>query len=310
MKSTSRKAWIAGAAFLLALVPALPAQQHSQTLVTVMPKADRETSQKIQEDAVQVYSSSKAAELTGWNWAGDSHLQLLLLLDDSTSTNFAQQIGDLKSFIQALPPSTEVGLAYMQNGRAVMRHEFSFDHAAVSQSIRLTQGLPGGNGSPYFVITEIAKKWPAKTPAPRREVLMITDGVDPYSGALFDPNNPYYLTATENAQKAGLILYSIYYRGAGAFSRNMVVTDGGQNYLSGISQATGGHCYLQGLWNPVTLQPFLIDLAKRLQNQYELSYRTETKDKLANLKVKVQAPHVEVEAPQRVPVQTPIAGGK
>ena len=66
----------------------------------------------------------------------------------------------------------------------------------------------------------------------------------------FDPENPYVRAATSDAQKAGVIVYSIYYRGAGRLDRSVQVTDGGQNYLTQVSGDTGGKVYLEGFGNP------------------------------------------------------------
>lgn len=312
MNRKTLQGWVAGIALALLLSPYLKAQQSAQTVVTVLPKAKRELIQKIPQEAIQVSSGSRPAEITGWNWAGNTRLQLMILLDDSTSGSFGRQLEDLKSFILALPPTTEVSVAYMQNGRALATQKFTTDHQAAAKSVRLPMGTPGGNGSPYFVISDVAKKWPSPEPAARREVLMITDGVDPYSGRRFDPNDPYYTAAIQDAQKAGLIIYSLFYRGAGGFDRSQWVTDTGQNYLVGISQATGGHCYLEGLSNPVSLSPFLDDLTRRLQNQYELSFinpHESSKEALADLKLKVQVPGMEVEAPAKAPKKPSLAPG-
>jgi len=299
---------------MLVLSPWLTAQQSTtQTIVTVTPKSKQQESiQKIQSQNVQVYSNSKQAELTGWQWAGNSRLQLMVLLDDSTSGSLGRQLQDIKSFIQALPPTTEVSVAYMQNGRAVPTQTFTLDHQAATKAVRMPLGIPGGNGSPYFVISDVAKKWPSKEPAARREILMISDGVNRYSDQAFDPNDPYFLSAIQDAQKAGIIVYSIYYRGAGMLDRNPGVTNGGQNYLTGLSQATGGHSYMLGLSNPVSLSPYLDDLSRRLQNQYELTFLNphESKANLADLKVKIQTPGVEIEAPSRAPITHNPAGGR
>jgi hypothetical protein len=201
----------------------------------------------------------------------------------------------------------------MQNGRAVPTQTFTSDHEAAAKTLRLPLGLPGGNGSPYFVISDLAKKWPATEPAARREILMITDGVDRYSGTrFFDPNDPYFQTAIRDAQKAGIIIYSIYYRGAGRLDRSLWVTDNGQNYLVGLSQATGGRCYLEGFGNPVSLSPFLDDLSHRLQNQYELGFLNarNSKEALAEVKVKVQVPGLEVETPEKAPISRNLEGGR
>src|SRR6266702_4560197 len=132
MNTKTLRGWTLGTALMLVLSPWLTAQQSTtQTIVTVTPKSKQQESiQKTQSQNVQVYSNSKQAELTGWQWAGNSRLQLMVLLDDSTSGSLGRQLQDIKSFIQALPPTTEVSVAYMQNGRAVPTQTFTLDHQA------------------------------------------------------------------------------------------------------------------------------------------------------------------------------------
>ena len=60
--------------------------------------------------------------------------------------------------------------------------------------------------------------------------------------------------------------------GAGRLDRSLQVTDGGQNYLTQISGDTGGKVYLEGFGNPVSFAPFLSDIQRKLQNQYELTF--------------------------------------
>ena len=131
---------------------------------------------------------------------------------------------------------------------------------------------------------------------------MVTDGVDRYSGARFDPENPYVRAATSDAQKAGVIVYSIYFRGAGRVDRSFLVTDGGQNYLTQVSGDTGGKVYLEGFGNPVSFAPFLSDIQHKLQNQYELSFVSSSKPGLQQIKVKTSQPNTTLLYPARVPV--------
>ncbi len=131
---------------------------------------------------------------------------------------------------------------------------------------------------------------------------MVTDGVDRYSGGAFDSENPYVQAATSDAQKAGVIVYSIYYRDTGGFDRSRLVTDGGQNYLTMISGATGGKVYLEGFGNPVSFAPFLSDIQHKLQNQYELTFVSTAKPGLQAIQVKTTQPNTKMQWPARVVV--------
>jgi hypothetical protein len=166
----------------------------------------------------------------------------------------------------------------------------------------LPQGSAGINGSPYFCLSDLVKHWPGGAGNVRREVIMVTDGVDRYSGRRFDPDNPYVRAAVTDAQKAGVIVYSIYYLGAGRFDQNLTVTDGGQNYLTQLSGETGGKVYLEGFGNPVSFSPFLSDIQRKLQNQYELSFVSTSKPGLQPIRVKTNQPNTSLQWPARVPV--------
>ena len=131
---------------------------------------------------------------------------------------------------------------------------------------------------------------------------MVTDGVDRYNGARFDPEDPYVQAAISDAQKAGVLVYSIYYKGAGRLDQNAQVVDSGQNFLTQLSNATGGQVYLEGLGNPVSFAPFLSDIQRKLQNQYELTFVSSAKPGLQSIKVKTTQPNTNLKYPERVAV--------
>ena len=85
------------------------------------------------------------------------------------------------------------------------------------------------------------KHWPANPARPRREILMISDGVDTYYGG--GPDDPYVEKAIEDAQRAGITIYSIYTPGSGHAGHSFFLNNWGQNYLSELSEKTGGESY-------------------------------------------------------------------
>jgi hypothetical protein len=99
-----------------------------------------------------------------------------------------------------------------------------------------------------------------------------------------------------------VVVYSIYYRGAGRFDQSAQVTDGGQNYLTQVSGSTGGKVYLEGFGNPVSFAPFLSDIQRKLRNQYELTFVSTAKPGLQSIRVKTSQPNTSLEWPSRVPV--------
>ena len=282
-----------------------PAQETStaHAVVTANAKSGEDVT-TVPRQSVTVLAGRKVQDVTEWiplrgQRAG---LQLVLLLDDSSRGNLGLQLNDLRSFLTALPPTTQVAIGYMRNGSPNLVQNFTADHTEAAKTLRLPQGTAGINGSPYFCLSDLVKHWPGGDSNVRREVIMVTDGVDRYSGGRFDPENPYVRAAVSDAQKAGVIVYSIYYRGAGRFDQNLTVTDGGQNYLTQVSGETGGKVYLEGLGNPVSFSPFLSDIQRKLQNQYELSFVSTSKPGLQPIRVKTNQPNTTLQWPARVPV--------
>jgi hypothetical protein len=291
--------------FMMSARPYFWAQETStgRAIVTVNSKSVEDVN-TVPRQTISVYENRKLQEVAGWvPLRGErSGLQLVVLMDDSSSGNLGLQLNDLRSFVTGLPPATQVAIGYMRNGTPNLVQNFTRDHAQAANSFRLPSGVAGGNGSAYFCLSDLVKHWPVGDGNVRREVVMVTDGVDRYSGGRFDPEDPYVQAAISDAQKAGVLVYSIYYRGAGRFDQSRTVTDGGQNYLTQVSASTGGKVYLEGLGNPVSFAPFLSDIQRKLQNQYELTYVSTAKPGLQGLRVKTSQPNTTLEWPSRVPV--------
>jgi hypothetical protein len=231
----------------------------------------------------------------------NSPVELVLLIDGGARTSLGSQFSDLEKFVTEMPPNTRMAIAYMQNGRAAFSSQLSSNGADVLKGLHVSNGFPGSNASPYFCLSDLAKNWPSHDRTARREVLMITDGVDNYDRR-FNPDDPYVDAAINDSVRAGVIVYSIYWKDMGRANNTEYANNAGQNLLQMVTQATGGNSYWQGMGNPVSLQPFLQDLRRRLNHQYELSFSAPSngKPEVASLKVDLKVPSAKVAAPQRV----------
>jgi hypothetical protein len=230
----------------------------------------------------------------------ESGMQLYILLDDSTrSSSLGLQLPELKNFIQSLPAGTQVAAGYMRNGSAVIAQPFTTDHAKAASSLRLPNGLPGENGSPYFVLSDLSKHWPSKEPAARRVVLMLTDGVDRYYGSATE-DDPYVDAAIHDSLKRGILVYSIYLRGAGLYGRGNWLTTLAQSRLIQTSDETGGHAYYQDTGDPVSIDPFLRDFRDRLANQYSITFKAANDKGVHSIKFNSEQPSVKIEGPSRI----------
>jgi hypothetical protein len=221
-------------------------------------------------------------------------LQLFVVIDDALNTSLGSQLDDLRQFINAQPATTSVGVGYMRNGTVQVAQELTVDHTQAAKALRLPLGEPGINASPYVSLADLTKRWP-ETPV-RREVLLITDGID----RLWDggTDDPYLDEAIEQVQKAGIIVFSIYSPGVGHYSHNYWRTNWGQNYLSQLSEETGGESFYFMNGAPVSFLPYLDDLSQKLGRQYLLTFLAKPGKKAGMQKVKVQTevPNVELVA--------------
>jgi hypothetical protein len=291
---------------LLAAVSSVMAQDsgtaNAQTVITVLGK-NNEAAAPVQERDLKVAVNGKSANITDLvPLRGDrAGLELVILIDGSARTSLGTQLGDIEHFVDSLPPTTSVGIAYMQNGAAVFSQPFTADKAKALQSLHLPNGVAASNASPYFCLSDLAKKWPSSNHENRREVVMITDGVDPYN-LRFDPDNPYLAAAINDSVRAGLVVDSIYWHDQGRYDRGPYQNNSGQSLLGLVAQSTGGKTYWQGFGNPVSFAPYFEDLSRRLQNQYELGFevRTKSKPEIATLKVKLTMPDTKMDAAQKV----------
>ena len=273
-------------------------QGQGQAIVTVLAKHGTEAPATISQQDLKLSVDGKQSTITNWVplRGPQDPLELVLLIDNSARSSLGRQLNDIADFIQSLPPNTRSTIAYMDYGRAVLSGPLSSDHAQVLHGLHLPAGFPGS--SVYFSLSDLAKKWPSTDRTARREVVMITDGIDDYD-TRFDPADPYVQAAIGDSVRAGLVVYSIYWHGPGVEAH--ISRSAGPSLLAQVSQATGGNSYWMGT-NPVSFAPFFKDLSRRLQSQYKLSFdaRLKGKPEIDNLKLKINAPGTEIDVPQQV----------
>jgi hypothetical protein len=270
-------------------------------VVTVEPHHGSEVPPVNRED-VMVYEGKDRDAVIEWIPAqGDrAGLELFIMLDDGADSSLGQQLQDLRKFIDAQPASTKIGIAYMQNGTARIEQNLTSDHAQAAKALRLPMGIRGANGSPYFSLTDLIKRWP-ESPE-RREVLMASDGVDLFygSGDLLDP---YVDEAIQNAQRAGILVSAIYTPGVGHFGHSYWQTYWGQLYLAQLADKTGGEAYYIGFNGPpVSFAPYLEDLDHRLSHQYFLTFLAKPPKKAGwqPVKLRTEVPKVDLVSADRI----------
>jgi hypothetical protein len=230
--------------------------------------------------------------------------QIAILIDDGLRGSFNLQMHDMANFIKGLPPRAEVLVGYMQNGRVrSATGEFSANREAVVAQLRVPISSPGISASPYFCLSDFVKHWPASSRGPRF-VLMITNGVDPYNGrpSIMNQDSPYVEAAQEDAQRAGVAVYSIYFSDAGF--RGARGSLSGQSYLEQVSEATGGESFNQGPITPVSLIPYFTQFQRAIAESYTVGFMANVNggknNSLTRIRLRTSQPGVKLRAPDGV----------
>jgi len=258
----------------------------------------------INRDDVMVFEGRNKDEVTAWTPAQGDHaaLELFLLIDDSANGSLGSELENLRQFVNTQPPATLVGVAYMQNGIAKILQSPTAEHAQAAKQLRLPLGIGGANGSPYFSLSDLVRRWPPSNA--RHEVLMVSSGIDRYYGA-GDLSNPYLEAAIEDAGKAGVVVSAIYTPDDGHFGHSRWQSYWGQLYLSQLAERTGGEAYYIGFTGtPVTFAPYLDDLAQRFEHQYILAFIPQPQAKAGWQRVRLatEVPNVDLVSAGRVHV--------
>jgi hypothetical protein len=285
--------------------PPLSAQQAASSggvpvrvVVTVEARHGKEIPVINRED-VMVHQGRDRAQVTGWlPLQGDrAGLELFLLLDDASDMSLGSQLDDLRRFINAQPATTAISVGYMRNGTVDIVQNLTTDHASAAKALRLPLGSVGAYASPYLSVVDLIKRWP-ESPV-RREILMISNGIDPLGGG---PSNPYLDSAIEQAQRDRVLIYTIYATGVGHLGHSFWRFNWGQNNLSRLADETGGEAYFQGFGTPIAFAPYLEDFTNKLDHQYLLTFLAKAGKKAGFQRVKLQTevPNADLVVPDRV----------
>jgi hypothetical protein len=297
---------------LVLLAGALAAAQNEKqgkAVVTLLPKQENAPLVAVAGlDLSITLDNHKAKETALIPYsAPNDKVELVILLDSAQRGTLGRQLNELEQFIKGLPPNISAAFAYMQNGNAALASPLSNNPAETLKGLHMPGGSLGSSASPYFCLSDLAKRWPSQDATARRAVLMISDGVDPYHPEI-DDEDPYLDKATDDAARAHLAVYSIYWRDNMHISLTGHDSFVGQNMLARAAQETGGKSFYMGTGNPVTFTSYFDELLRRFRNQYELSFTVPVNGKqdVGELRLKLHIHDAEVDTPEKV-LLTPVA---
>lgn len=305
MKKSILLGAVAAVLFAAGDLCAQPQSAEGQAIVTVVPSHSAQPAlQFSQQDIKEIKVDGKPAQVTGWTPLRDAPLELVLLIDAGSRADLGTQFGEMNSFIKELPSHTQMAIAWMQNGRAVLASPLASDSSQILKGLHLPAGPAGASSSPYFCLSDLARNWPSHNREAHREVLMISDGIDDYNPQ-YDPNDPYVQAAITDSVRAGIVVYSIFWSSQDRLSNLGWARDAGQNLLQQLTAATGGTNFWQIASNPISFEPYFRSLRQRVANQYQLRFTVPFSGRpgVARLDFKLSAPGVEINAPSQVFVE-------
>jgi hypothetical protein len=243
-------------------------------------------------------------------------LQLMILIDDTLNTSVGNNLSDIKEFITAQPATTVIGIGYMANATVNVVQNFTADHDLAVKAVRLPRGNLSTMDSPYLSLISLVKGW--KPQNVRREVLMVTDGIDRLRGeqpqaSRMGPNygtiyhsmptiSPDANSASEISQRFNVIVHAIYAVGVGRAGRSSWDLQLGLSGLSKIAEETGGECFSLGTSQLVSFKPSLERLQRLLSNQYYLVFQATPRKKEGFQRVNIvtELSNSEILAPDNV----------
>ncbi len=228
-------------------------------------------------------------------------LELYVLVDSSSNWEIGEKLADLRQFLTSQPPTTSVGIAYIQDGRLEVAQKPTHDRERAIHVLHPPSGSTPSN--PFRPLAELIEGW--REDSSRHVVLMISNGIDP--GATSGEQNDSVEIALQAAQRAGIAVYTMYHPAAEYLTTDSVTAYSGQIQLAHLATETGGAAYFQGLGPLPSFAPFLANMGDRLANQYLLEFmmNPETRGTLQDVSVKSKSGGVYLSAPWRVWVPEP-----
>jgi len=243
-------------------------------------------------------------------------LQLFILIDDTLDSRVGNNLTDIREFIAAQPATTSIAIGYMSNAGVNIVQNFTLDHALAAKALRLPRGNLSTMDSPYLSLISLVKGWQQQNV--RREVLMVTDGIDRLRGekptaSQLGPNfgpayhsmpsmSPDANSASEISQRYNVIVHSFYAVGVGRAGRSSWDLQLGLSGLSKLADETGGECFSLGTSSAVSFKPYLERLQKIFDSQYFLVFLATPgkKPSLQRVKITTELSNVEIAAPDNV----------
>lgn len=227
----------------------------------------------------------------------EARLELYVVVDNCSSCEVGAKFDELSRFLTTRSASTDIGVAYIQDGKLQIALKPSRDHKRAIEALNAPEGSKPA--SPFPALTQLIETWPANSA--RHAVLIVSNGVDPNVREAA-ANKPAEDTIRA-AERAGVVIYSIYHPAADYATAEFTPQYVGQIELAHVAEESGGESYFLGMGPLPSLAPFLADIADHLANQYILEFIANPEDgpgTFQEITVKSKTRDVEIMSPERV----------
>ncbi len=262
---------------------------------------ERKVSEFVEAGQLIVREDKDEQQILSIKSVSNTPLSLAVLIQDDLDSQVNLQLSDIKKFIKNLPQGSRVMVAYTRGGSLQVRQKFTKDLQEAADSIRIIIGSSAvAPRSPYDGLEDAVKKFDG-SPAGRRAVLFVSDGLDVSGG--FDDSTPNFSLQLDkailSAQKRGIAVYSFYSAATYTKDGNSRLILNGQGSLDKLADYTGGRAFFQGTITPISFEPFFRDLGLALNRQFALTYlSTHMKKGYHKLEIISTNPEVKIEHPK------------
>ena len=197
-------------------------------------------------------------------------LELYVLIDERVDPSATGRFDELRSFISSQATTTAVGVAYMNRGEARIVQIPTKDHARAAKAIRPPSGDNSAEANPFTSLSALTNGW--STGAPRREVILVTDGIDVFEDV--GGASMYLDIGVADAQRAGVQVFCIFAPSTGHAGHSPALIHEGQAYLAQLAEETGGEAYfnLNEGEPSISFDPYLADVGRHLAHQYRVTF--------------------------------------
>lgn len=277
MKTLIYTAAVISMSFMLASAQSVPQKVAGERAVPVQMVVTAEplygsAVPLINKGDIRVLQDQTNLPVTEWvPLQGDrAGLELYILIDEKVNPNAAARFDEIRRLVESQTATTAVGIAYMNNGEANVVQTPTRDHARAAKALRPPSGNASAMADPFNSLSALINGWAAG--APRREVLVVTDGVDIFENVGYA--NMFVDIAVADAQHAGVQVFCFYAPGAGHASHSPALIRGGQAYLAQLAEETGGEAYfnVNELEPSPSFDPYLADMARHFAHQFHVTF--------------------------------------